>query len=59
MTEAELAALRAPYAEGAASEGHGPGLPVCFDLAKAGGMRLEAASGTGRGSCAQLSLNAS
>lgn len=44
------------YEKGAASTGHGLGLSVCFELARAHGMRLDAISRSGRGTCFALYL---
>ncbi|MBS8229168.1 hypothetical protein DYI42_23350 [Vannielia litorea] len=56
MSADELAQFSAAYAKGAASTGHGLGLSVCFELARANGLRLEARSEPGRGTCFTLWL---
>ncbi|QDC10664.1 hypothetical protein FHY55_16120 [Oceanicola sp. D3] len=56
MSAAEVAQFSEAYAKGAASTGHGLGLSVCFELARANGLRLEVRSEPGRGTCFTLWL---
>ncbi|MFY0634982.1 MAG: hypothetical protein JXQ91_14310 [Vannielia sp.] len=56
MSEAELARFSEAYVKGEASTGHGLGLSVCFELAREAGLRLEARSQPGRGTCFALWL---
>lgn len=56
MTDAELAAFRTEGVKGEASDGHGLGLAVCFDLAGKNGLSLEVASEPGRGTRFALDL---
>ncbi|MFZ7092300.1 ATP-binding protein [Primorskyibacter sp. 2E233] len=56
MTETEIAAFRQAYAKGENSTGHGLGLSVCFELARANGMSLDVTSVKGRGTCFSLTV---
>lgn len=56
MSADELARFRQAGEKGATSTGHGLGLSVCFELARAHGMTLGVASRPGRGTCFSLHL---
>lgn len=56
MSSQEIDAFRRPFEKGSASDGHGLGLSVCFELAERNNMPLTVSSKKGQGTCFALSL---
>ncbi|MGX9356536.1 ATP-binding protein [Roseobacteraceae bacterium S113] len=54
MSEQDVEKFQSAYSKGEKSTGHGLGLSVCFELARANNMRLEVHSVLGRGTCFSL-----
>jgi signal transduction histidine kinase len=56
MSEEMLADLLQPYRKGEKSDGEGLGLAICAQLAGAHGLRFDARSEPGRGTCFELTV---
>ena len=56
MTTEELERFSGSYEKGAASEGSGLGLSICFEIARANGLELTASSRLGHGTVFRLFL---
>jgi len=56
LTDDEIAQFRQAYVKGKASDGHGLGLSVCYELSEKNGLRLDVRSRKGRGTAFTLTL---